>query len=69
MKVSELIEALQKMPQDSEVYVMGNVVECPEKVEEPYLIYTNKLEFYLEDYTYCEEKGEKLGYIHKAVIL
>ena len=43
MKVKELIEALQKMPQDLEVFGMADHGQVPEKVYAPSVAYTDNL--------------------------
>jgi hypothetical protein len=70
MKVKELIELLQKMPQELEVYGVSNHGQQPEKACNPQIMYTVEDGRYVaEGYTVYAEESEEYGYEFKAVLL
>ena len=60
MKVKELINLLQEMPQDLEVYGYCNHGQTPEKVLEPTVAYTSKLGYSIID-GWCSEEDEEIN--------
>lgn len=70
MKVSELIKALQKMPQDLEVYGYTDHGQTPEKISSPSIAFTNITTHSLwEDWTLYEDEATDNEYETKFVIL
>lgn len=70
MKVSELIEALQKMPQDLEVYAYTDHGQTPERVTSPTVAYTDMLEHSIYGgWASYEDEAEEEGFTKKFVIL
>lgn len=65
MKVKELIEALQKMPQDLEVYGVSDHGQIPEQINAPQVVC-----FGDDTEDYCsEDEAEEYGYEDKSVLL
>ena len=60
MKVKELINLLQEMPQDLEVYGYCNHGQTPEKVLEPTVAYTSELGYSIID-EWCSEEDEEIN--------
>lgn len=70
MKVSELIEALKKMPQDLEVYAYTDHGQTPEKISRPSIAYTDMLTHSIYDgWVTCADEAEEEEFTKKFVIL
>jgi hypothetical protein len=70
MKVSELIEKLQAMPQDLEVYSYCDHGQQAEKSSSPCVVYAEEDEYNCyENFTGCEESAVQDGWTVKFVIL
>lgn len=67
MKVSELIELLQKMPQELEVFSMCDHGQTPERSMFPSIYYLDPTDY--DNYTSDSEDAEESGYTQKIVLL
>ena len=67
MKVKELIEKLQEMPQDLEVFSICDHGQTPEKSMSPSICYIDP--FDKSNYTYDKEDAEEYGYTNTVVLL
>lgn len=66
MKVKDLIEKLQQLPQDLDVYAYTDHGQTPEGVCSPSVVYfDDDFEYFTAD----EDKAREEEYFHKGVIL
>jgi hypothetical protein len=69
MKVKDLIEALQKMDGNLEVYGVSDHGQMPEKAQAPSVIYMETLDNSLEEFSHDMYYAAEWGWESKAVLL